>query len=204
MTLSPISAVARWGAGCCPGNGTRRRRDVWRLCCLLVTRKTNKNIEATNPIPCVQRETHGNKETFVTVLFSVSPPSLLCLPVSVCVAGGVAGSWAAADEAHLRSIHSNHPLHKSLVVAPRRRRIIASSCYRHVLPYSALRPRRVQDLPASQHPAVPASIYLSCSPCRSSRYLPLLLTLPFQPVSTSPAHPAVPAGIYLSCLNKLC
>ena len=127
-----------------------------------------------------------------------------CVSRCLCVwQGGVAGSWAAADEAHLRSIHSNHPLHKSLVVAPRRRRIIASSCYRHVLPYSALHPRRVQDLPASQHPAVPAGIYLYCSPCRSSRYLPLLLTLPFQPVSTSPAHPAVPAGIYLSCLNKL-
>ena len=98
--------------------------------------------------------------------------------VCVCVAGGVAGSWAAADQTHLRSIHSNHPLLKSLVVAPRRRWIIASSCYRHVLPYSALHPRHVQDLPAS--------------------------TLPFQPVSTSPAHPAVPAGIYLSCFNKLC
>ena len=33
--------------------------------CLLVTRKANKDIEATNLIPCVQRETHGDKETLL-------------------------------------------------------------------------------------------------------------------------------------------
>ena len=33
--------------------------------CLTVTRKDNKNIQATHPIPCVLRETHGNKETLL-------------------------------------------------------------------------------------------------------------------------------------------
>ena len=40
MTLSPISTVARWGAGCCPGN----KETTWRLTtvCLLVPSKDNK------------------------------------------------------------------------------------------------------------------------------------------------------------------
>ena len=56
MTLSPISAVACWAAGGgCPGN----QETTWSLgdsVYLSVTRVNNKDIEATNPIPCVHDE----------------------------------------------------------------------------------------------------------------------------------------------------
>ena len=153
---------------------------------------------------------------FLCLYYFLSLRLPFCVSLCLCVCGRGRGcSWAAADQTHLHSIHSNHPLLKSLVVAPLRRQIIASPCLRLVFPYSALHAYRFQDLPASQHPAVPAGILpllltlpfqpvfcLSCSPCRSSRYLPPLLTLPFQPESTSPD--LINFVKFLSSLVRVC
>ena len=81
MTLSPISTVARWGAAL----GTRKRRDVWRLFVYLYPAKTIKDIEATNLSPCVQRETHGDKESLLQSLFA-QLTLMLNYPLHICSA----------------------------------------------------------------------------------------------------------------------
>ena len=81
----------------------------------------------------------------------------------VCVCGRGRGWLLGCSRRGTPALNpSNHPLHKSLVVAPRRRQIILSTMYLHVPCYSAPHPRHYQDLQASQHPAVPAGTYLSC------------------------------------------
>ena len=144
------------------------------------------------------------------------PLSFPSVSPCVCVAGGVAApelqqirhtcAQFMPITLSIKAWSSHHVdaglllLHAIVMCYPSRLFILVTS--RIYQPTSTLPFQPVSTSPA--HPAVPAGIYLSCSPCRSSRYLPLLLTLPFQPVSTSPAHPAVPAGIYLSCFNKPC
>ena len=123
--------------------------------------------------------------------------------VSPCVCVFVAGGVAAPELQQIRhtcaqfmpitlsiKAWSSHHidaglllLHAIVMCYPTRLFILVTS--RIYQPASTLPFQLVSTSPA--HSAVPAGTYLSCSPCRSSRYLPLLLTLPFQPESTSPA-----------------
>ena len=117
---------------------------------------------------------------FVFVLFPVSPPSLLCLPVSVCV---WQGAWLAPELQQIR-----HTCAQFIPITPS---INAWSSH-HVDAGLLLLQAIVMCYPTRLFILITSRIYQPAS------------TLPFQPVSTSPAHPAVPAGIDLSCFNKLC
>ena len=95
----------------------------------------------------------------IVCFFSSFPSVSPC----VCVCGRGRGWLLGCSRRGTPALNpSNHPLHKSLVLAPCRRQIIPSTMYLHVPLYSALHPRRYRDLQASQHPAVPAWINLSC------------------------------------------
>ena len=89
----------------------------------------------------------------------------------VCVAGGVVAPEPLQSRHTCTQFQGNHALLKSLVGAPRRRRIIPSSCVLLVLMCILL-------CPVASCASI--DIYLICSSCR------------FQPASTFPALPAAP------------
>ncbi|CAB1437655.1 unnamed protein product [Pleuronectes platessa] len=76
-------------------------------------------------------------------------------------AGGRGWLVAAAGRGTPAPNPSNHPLHKSLVYSKLECQIIPSTMNLCVPHRSAPHPLLNQDLQASQHPAVPAFIYLS-------------------------------------------
>ena len=117
--------------------------------------------------------------------------SLLCLPVTVCVAGGVVAPELQLSRHTCSQFQGNHALLKSLVGAPRGRRIIPSSFLMcGLIPCSCvLLPDVLPVGVTSTCPALPAA---------SSRHLPSLLFVPFRPAPPGPAQPAVPPGTDLT------
>ena len=135
------------------------------------------------------------------VLFPVFPPSLLCLPVSVCVWQGawLLLSCSRSDTPVLNSFQSPlslkawSPLHSDAGLLllhacvwcfpTRLFMLIASRIYQpaNTLPFQPVFCLSCSPCRSSRYSAS------HCSPCRSSRY------------SASPDHPAVPAGICLPC-----
>ena len=146
------------------------------------------------------------------VLFPVFPPSLLCLPVSVCVWQGawLLLSCSRSDTPVLNSFQSPlslkawSSLHSDAGLlllhafvwcfSTRLFMLFASRIYQpaSTLPFQAVSASPALPAVSSRYLPLllslpfPAGTCLSCSPCRPSRYLPPLLTLPFQPESTSP------------------
>ena len=145
---------------------------------------------------------HSDVQSLLCLFISISLASILPFCVSLCLCVWQ-GAWlllsrSRSDTPAPNSCQSPSPYKpgRRTTSRPDYCVFMLSSCATLLGFSSSSRPgstsqpapcRSARHSTSPAPPAVPPGIYLSCSPCRSSRYLPLLLTLPFQPESTSPA-----------------